>query len=99
MLAGLTHDGLVAYRRVPGVAGATLVGGLATRPPRPSPDGRTYVFTLRRGLRYSDGTPVRPGDFRASMERSLGAPSAEAFPPYFAGIVGAPALHRRGGAV
>ena len=40
----------------------------------PSPDGRTYVFTLRRGIRYSDGTPVRPGDFRASMERYLGAP-------------------------
>ena len=71
MLAGLAYDGLVAYRRVSGAAGATLVGGLATRPPAPSPDGRTYVFTLRRGIRYSDGTPVRPGDFRASMERYL----------------------------
>ena len=87
MLAGLTHDGLVAYRRVPGVAGATLVGGLATRPPKPSPDGRTYVFTLRRGLRYSDGTPVRPGDFRASMERYLGAPANGS--EYYTGIVGA----------
>ena len=89
MLAGLAYDGLVAYRRVSGVAGATLVGGLATRPPTPSPDGRTYVFTLRRGIRYSDGTPVRPGDFRASMERYLGAPSYATFPPYFTGIVGA----------
>ena len=90
MVAGLAYDGLVAYRRAPGVAGATLVGGLATRPPRPSADGRTYVFTLRRGIRYSDGTPVRPGDFRASVERSLGAPiSATTLPPYFSGIVGA----------
>jgi len=46
------------------------------------------VFTLRRGLRYSDGTPVRPGDFRASMERSLGAPSSREI-SYFNGIVGA----------
>jgi YVTN family beta-propeller protein len=87
MLAGLTHDGLVAYRRVPGVAGATLVGGLATRPPKPSPDGRTYVFTLRPGIRYSDGTPVRPGDFRASMERYLRAPAYGS--EYYTGIVGA----------
>ncbi len=89
MVAGLAYDGLVAYRRVPGVAGATLVGGLATRPPKPSPDGRTYVFTLRRGIRYSDGTPVRSGDFRASMERYLRV-SKDKFPAYFSGIVGAP---------
>jgi peptide/nickel transport system substrate-binding protein len=89
MVAGLAYDGLVAYRRVPGVAGATLVGGLATRPPKPSPDGRTYVFTVRRGVRYSDGTPVSPGDFRASMERYLRV-SRDKFPAYFSGIVGAP---------
>jgi peptide/nickel transport system substrate-binding protein len=70
-LTSLAHDGLVAYRRVDGAAGATLVGGLATGVPTPSPDGRTYVFTLRSGLRYSDGRSVRPEDFRASLERSL----------------------------
>jgi ABC-type transport system substrate-binding protein/DNA-binding SARP family transcriptional activator len=96
MLAGLAYDGLVAYRRVSGTAGGTLVGALATRPPRPSPDGRTYVFTLRPGIRYSDGTPVRPGDFRASMERHLGAPSYAIFPPYFSGIVGARRCSRAG---
>ena len=92
LLAGLTYDGLVAYRRVPGSAAGTLVGGLATRPPAPSPDGRTYVFTLRRGIRYSDGTPVEPGDFRASMERSLRTfrdNFGDSSPPYFNGIVGA----------
>ena len=31
MLTSLAYDGLVAYRRVSGVAGATLVGALATR--------------------------------------------------------------------
>jgi YVTN family beta-propeller protein len=88
MVAGLAYDGLVAYRRVSGSAAGTLVGGLATRPPAPSDDGRTYVFTLRRGIRYSDGTPVRPGDFRASMERYLAV--SENFPPTLTGIVGAP---------
>jgi len=88
MVARLAYEGLVAYRHVSGVAGATLVGGLATRPPPPSPDGRTYVFTLRRSIRYSDGTPVRTGDFSASMERYLHV-REDAFPPFFTGIVGA----------
>jgi ABC-type transport system substrate-binding protein/DNA-binding SARP family transcriptional activator len=94
MLTSLAYDGLVAYRRVGGVAGATLVGALATRPPPPSPDGRTYVFTLRKGLRYADGTPVRPEDFRASMERSLRA-NGDWFPPFYAGIVGVRRCLRR----
>ena len=87
MTSSLAYDGLVAYRRVPGIAGATLVGGLATRPPAPSSDRRTYVFTLRRGIRYSDGTPVRPEDFRASIERVLRT-NGDA-PRFLAGIVGA----------
>ena len=67
----LAYDGLVAYRRVDGAAGATLVGALATTCRRPSADGRTYVFTLRPGLRYSDGRPVRARGLPASMERLL----------------------------
>jgi ABC-type transport system substrate-binding protein len=87
MVTSLAYDGLLAYRRVGGLASATLVGALATRPPAPSSDGRTYVFTLRTGLRYSDGRPVRADDFRASMERYLSA-TRDAL-PFFAGIVGA----------
>ena len=89
----LAYDGLVAYRRVDGAAGATLVAALATTVPAPSADGRTYVFTLRPGLRYSDGRPVRPEDFRASMERLLRV-NKDA-PPLYAGIVGAPRCMRR----
>ena len=93
-LSSLTHDGLVAYRRLEGAAAATLVGALATTAPTPSPDGKTYVFTLRRGLRFSDGRPVRPEDFRASMERFLQVtrhrPDFAVFPPMYASIIGAP---------
>jgi YVTN family beta-propeller protein len=88
-VTSLVYDGLVGYRRVNGAAGATIVGALATDAPRPSHDGRTYVFTLRRGLRYSDGRPVHPEDFRASMERFLRI-TRHQFSPWFAAIVGAP---------
>jgi ABC-type transport system substrate-binding protein len=88
MVTSLAYDGLLAYRRVGGLASATLVGALATRPPTPSSDGRAYVFTLRRGLRYSNRTPVSARDFQASMERYLSATRDE-LPPFFASIVGA----------
>ncbi len=67
----LAYDGLLTYRRAPGAAGTRLVGNLAIRAPEPTDGGLRYVFKLRPGLRYSDGTPVRASDFRASMERML----------------------------
>ena len=88
-LISLAYDGLVAYRRTAGAAGATLVGALATDAPEPSDDGRTYVFTLRPGVEFSNGAPVRPEDFRASIERFLQASRTEFFTPYFNAIVGA----------
>jgi YVTN family beta-propeller protein len=87
-LAALAYDGLVAYRRVGGAGGARLVANLASEVPEPSADGRTYVFELRRGIRFSNGAPVRPEDFRHSLERFLrldvDAPSS-----YFDGVLGA----------
>ncbi|MET0911151.1 MAG: ABC transporter substrate-binding protein, partial [Ilumatobacteraceae bacterium] len=89
-LTSLAYDGLVAYRRTSGAAGATLVGALATEAPEASPDGRTYVFTLRPALRFSDGRPVRPEDFRSSIERFLQVTREKPFvAPYYEGIVGA----------
>lgn len=36
-----------------------------------SDDGLTYTFTLRDGLKYSDGTAVQAGDVKFSLERNL----------------------------
>jgi ABC-type transport system substrate-binding protein/DNA-binding SARP family transcriptional activator len=67
----LVYDGLVAYPRVGGPAGNELVGDLAESVPRSTDGGRTYVFRLRRGVRFSTGAPVRPTDVRHSFERVL----------------------------
>jgi YVTN family beta-propeller protein len=67
----LAYDGLLAYRRVAGIGGAAVVPNLAVRVPAPTAQGRTYTFQLRRGVLYSDGTPVRASDFRYSLERLL----------------------------
>lgn len=36
-----------------------------------SEDGKTYVFTLREGMSWSDGTPVTAGDFEYAFKRML----------------------------
>ena len=33
--------------------------------------GTTYTFQIRRGIRYSNGAPLRPADFRRGIERSV----------------------------
>ena len=92
----LTGDGLTGYRRAAAPAGASLVPDLATSLPAPTDDGRTYTFTLRQGIRYSTGEPVRASDIRRGLERffRLTVPKGGA-PHYYDRIAGAGACHRR----
>ena len=71
LVDGLAYESLVGYRRVGGTAGASLVGDLATDVPSPVDGGRRYVFQLRDDVRYSDGSPLRAADVRASVERTI----------------------------
>ena len=88
-LAALTYEGLVRYRRAGGTAGASLEPALATALPAPADGGRRYVFRLRPGLRFSDGTAVRASDFRASIER-IAAVQPALLELLFDAIVGVP---------
>ena len=60
---------LLGYKHVNGPDGATLVPYLAKSLPQVSSDGKTYTFTLRKGLKYSDGTAVKASDFKATIQR------------------------------
>lgn len=85
--AWLAYTPPVTYRRTGGKDGTELVPGLAEELPEASDDGRTYTFTLQRGLRYPDGRLLRAGDFEHAIERSLRLnPAARTS---FGGIVGA----------
>jgi YVTN family beta-propeller protein len=84
-----TYDTLVTFQRTAGSAGLQLVPDLALALPAPQADGTEYTFVLRPGLRYSDGTPVRPQDFRHALERVFELnPEARSF---FTGLLGADA--------
>jgi peptide/nickel transport system substrate-binding protein len=67
----ITYTGLVTYAHASGEAGAKLIPGLAESLPTVSSDGKTYTFTLRKGLLYSNGTPVKASDFAHTIERAI----------------------------
>ena len=47
----MTSDGLLNYRRVAGAKGSELVPDLAEEIPRPSDDGKNYIFKVRKGIK------------------------------------------------
>jgi len=64
-------EGLVAYRREAGAAGAGVVPALAQAMPEVSDGGRRLVFRLGPAARFGppESRPVRPSDIKASIER------------------------------
>jgi len=68
-LAIISYDGLVAFKKAGGADGNQIVPDLATVVPQPRDGGRTYVFTLRKGVKFSNGAPVTVGDVVASFQR------------------------------
>jgi peptide/nickel transport system substrate-binding protein len=78
----MTQDGLTAFRKASGAAGNAVVPDLATKLPRSSDGGRTWTLTLRSGVRYSSGAPVRPSDVRFTFERLFKVHSATAAARY-----------------
>jgi peptide/nickel transport system substrate-binding protein len=68
-VANYVWTGLVGYKHQSGPAGAELQPYLAESMPKVSADGKNFKFTLRDGLKFSDGTEVKASDFKATIER------------------------------
>jgi peptide/nickel transport system substrate-binding protein len=84
----LTYDGLTSYQRLGGGASVQLVPDLVVSLPSPIDGGTTYTFRLRRGIRYSNGEPLRPEDFRRALERELILGGNTNYGGPFANVVG-----------
>src|SRR5215203_7542460 len=84
----LVYTPLLAYPRTGDAEKDSLVvPGLAEDLPTISPDGKTYELTLRKGLKYSDGSPVKASDFDHSVGRVLNLESGGS--AFYLGINGA----------
>jgi peptide/nickel transport system substrate-binding protein len=88
-----THDGLVQFAHVGGIAGTKIVPDLATSIPKPTNGGKTYVFHIRRGIKFSNGVTLTPSAFVTTFERQFTVPGPTAF---YNGIVGASKCSTKG---
>ena len=84
----VTNDGLTTFAKLDGPPSRTIIPDLATALPAPQDGGRTYVFHLCPGIRFSTGQTMTASDVAASMRRifKVGSPTAGSF---YGGIVGA----------
>lgn len=76
LISRLVHRSLTAFKTQPDGT-VRLVGDLAQDTGRPSLEGRDWTFTLKPGLTYNDGSPVRAQDFVYAIRRAL---DPDAFP-------------------
>ncbi len=84
------YDGLVTFAKGEGADGNKIVPDLATEIPAAEDGGKTYVFHLRKGIKFSNGQEVTVNDVYASFVRifKVKGPTAGTF---YNGIVGADA--------
>jgi peptide/nickel transport system substrate-binding protein len=75
----------------PPPAGYKVQPDIAEAPPTISNRGKTYTFTVRRGLRFSTGAPVTPRDVTAAFSRALNPKLQSPLASLYEDIVGAEA--------
>ncbi|MFJ7964998.1 ABC transporter substrate-binding protein [Streptomyces sp. NPDC096324] len=64
---------LTTRNRENGAAGAEVVPDLATDTGRPSENATVWTYTLKKGLKYEDGTAITSADIKYGIERSFAA--------------------------
>lgn len=82
-----TYIPLLTYAHAEGSAGSKVIPGLAKSMPKITNGGKTYTLFLRKGLKYSNGTPVKASDFSFAVERVFKTNSGGS--PFYTDIVGA----------
>src|SRR5215217_2788102 len=87
----MTNLMLLHYPDKPAPEGSRLVPDAASGFPRVSRDGKTYTFTIKAGLRFSDGSAVTAAAFKRAFERAANAQQASPATAFIHDVVGADA--------
>src|SRR5919108_194547 len=86
-----TQIKLVNYPDKVAPAGSRLIPEGAAAMPIISNNGKTYTFTIRKGLRFSDGTAVTAKNFKWAFDRSATKAQQSPATPFMDDVVGYPA--------
>src|SRR5215472_15130176 len=74
---------LMEYKSCPATCGVQVVPGLASGFPTISPDGLTWTYHIKPGLKFSDGLPITAADIKYAVERTYATNVLPGGPSYF----------------
>jgi peptide/nickel transport system substrate-binding protein len=74
---------LVMFKVAPGKASEELVPDLAESLGKPSDDGKTWTYKIKKGVRFEDGTEVKAKDVKYGVLRALDRQTFPNGPDYF----------------
>jgi peptide/nickel transport system substrate-binding protein len=89
ILGRVSCAALMAFPDKPLPAGWKLAPEVAAAAPRISNGRRTYTFTIRKGLRFSNGAPVTARSFAHAIDRILNPTMDSGSAGFYSDIVGA----------
>ncbi len=92
--ARLYGRSLVAFKSAPGDASKELVPDLATDLGKASDNGKTWTYTLRKGVKFDDGTDVTSKDVAYAVARSIDKETFPNGPAYFDAMLDWPAGYK-----
>ncbi len=80
----LITRGLLTYPDGTGSNALTPTGDIATGPATPTNGGKTWSYTLKKGIKFQDGTPVTAQSIKYAIERTFATSVINGGPSYFA---------------
>jgi peptide/nickel transport system substrate-binding protein len=81
---------LVMFKPAPGKQGLELVPDLATDLGKSSDGGKTWTYTLKKGLKFEDGSPITAKDVAYGVLRSTDTTTFKTAPQYFVNMLDLP---------
>jgi peptide/nickel transport system substrate-binding protein len=78
---------LVMFKPAPGKQGLELVPDMATDLGKASDGGKTWTYTLQKGLKFEDGTPITSKDVAYAVARTFDIAELKQGPQYFVNLL------------
>jgi len=87
---------LMTYASCVGTCGLKLIPALATAPGVPSNGDKTWTYTIKSGMKFSDGTPITSADVKYAVMRTFAKDVLVNGPSYFISLLAGNAATYKG---